>query len=182
MTIPNQSPRGTSTESPAKGSCTMRSLYLPFFAYLFGLAFFLYTRSVVGTVLWLVVTPCLRWAYIHFFPRIAHLRGYNHMDDKLPSHVGKAPVEVNYYSFVGCPFCPIMEKRLTVLQKEMGFTLHRIDVTLKPQILLQKGIKSVPVVEVGQNRLVGHATTEQLVELIERSQLPALASFAPNAA
>jgi predicted rRNA methylase YqxC with S4 and FtsJ domains len=64
----------------------------------------------------------------------------------------------------------------------MGFTLHRIDVTLKPQILLQKGIKSVPVVEVGQNRLVGHATTEQLVELIERSQLPALASFAPNAA
>jgi glutaredoxin len=169
MTNPNQ------PQPSEKQSCTMWSLYVPLFAYLFGLAFFVYQRSVIGTVLWLVVTPCLKWAYIHYFPRIAHLRGYTHVDDRLPPHIGKSAVEVNYYSFVGCPFCPIMEQRLNTLQKEMGFTLNKIDVTLKPQILMNKGIQSVPVVEVGENRLVGHATTEQLVELIERSQTPRLA-------
>jgi CBS domain-containing protein len=48
----------------------------------------------------------------------------------------------------------------------MDFTLEKIDVTLKPQILISKGISAVPVVEVGKNRLVGNATTDQLAALI----------------
>jgi CBS domain-containing protein len=57
-------------------------------------------------------------------------------------------------------------QRLEALQREMDFTLEKIDVTLKPQILVSKGISAVPVVEVGNDRLVGNATSEQLAELI----------------
>jgi glutaredoxin len=172
MTNPVQIPRQNSQGGEL--SCTMWSLYVPLLAYAFGLALFVYTRNVLGVVLWLVVAPSLKWAYIRLFPRISHLWGYVRVEDKAPAHTSKSQALVNYYSFVGCPFCPIMEQRLEALRKEMGFTLNRIDVTLKPQVLMAKGIRSVPVVEVGENRLVGHATTEQLVELIERSQVPAL--------
>jgi CBS domain-containing protein len=54
----------------------------------------------------------------------------------------------------------------------MDFTLEKIDVTLKPQVLISKGISAVPVVEVLNGLLVGNATTEQLAELIGRAQLP----------
>ncbi len=47
-----------------------------------------------------------------------------------------------------------------------------IDVTLKPQTLMTKGIRSVPVVEVGEHRLVGNSTTEQLASLIALGQAP----------
>jgi hypothetical protein len=51
-------------------------------------------------------------------------------------------------------------------KKEMDFTLDKIDVTFKPQFLLNKGISSVPVVEVGKDRPVGNATAEPLAGLI----------------
>ena len=56
----------------------------------------------------------------------------------------------------------------------MGFTLTMIDVTLKPQTLMTKGIRSVPVVEVGEHRLVGNSTTDQLAALIALGQAPEL--------
>jgi glutaredoxin len=85
-----------------------------------------------------------------------------------------APVAVNFYTFFSCPFCPIVLARLQALQKQMGFTLQMIDVTLKPQTLMTKGIRSVPVVEVGEHRLVGNSTTEQLAALIALGQAPKL--------
>ena len=60
-----------------------------------------------------------------------------------------APVTVNFYSFFSCPFCPIVLARLHALQRQMDFVLTTIDVTLKPQVLATKKIRSVPVVEVG---------------------------------
>jgi hypothetical protein len=39
-------------------------------------------------------------------------------------------------------------------------------------MLLSKGIRSVPVVEVGGHRLVGNSTTEQLAGLIALGQFP----------
>ena len=54
----------------------------------------------------------------------------------------------------------------------MGFTLTTFDVTLDPQTLMTKGIMSVPVVEVGDHRLVGNSTTEQLARLIALGQAP----------
>jgi len=59
-----------------------------------------------------------------------------------------------------------VERRLKGLQREMDFVLKKIDLTLKPHLSASKGIRSVPVVEVGDSRLVGNATTEQLEQLI----------------
>src|ERR1035438_4955977 len=85
---------------------------------------------------------------------------------------GHAPVAVNFYTFFSCPFCPIVLARLQALQKEMGFSLKMFDVTLNPQTIMMKGIRSVPVVEVGDRRLVGNSTTEQLAGLIAFGQAP----------
>lgn len=162
------------SEAASKQSCTVGSLYfsLIVFAtfYPAGLVYLAYRGAWAGFLVWLVLIPCCRLAYLRFFPRISNWIGYGRVEDHLPSSVNKAPVEVTYYSLLGCPFCPIVERRLEALQKEMGFTLTRVNLTLRPQMATSKGIQSVPVVEVGKDRLVGNATTEQLARLIAGAQ------------
>jgi glutaredoxin len=157
--------------------CTVQSLYVSGAAYLvgylLGLIYFAYRANWIAALLWLILLPSIKWAYLRFFPRISPLRGYGGLDDKLPAAVEKAPVEVTFYSLLGCPFCPIVEKRLRALQEEMGFRLTKVDLTLKPQVSSSKGIRSVPVVEVGNERLTGNATTEQLARLIGGAQTAA---------
>src|SRR5262249_56815397 len=129
---------------------------------------------------WRVGVPCLRWALFLFSPPTSRFLGSGRMVDKFapipPPHANPraAPVAVNFYSFFSCPFCPIVLARLQALQKQMGFTLKTFDVTLNPRTLMTKGIRSVPVVEVGDHRLVGNSTTEQLVGLIALGQFPEL--------
>ncbi|MFQ5690706.1 MAG: glutaredoxin family protein, partial [Gemmatimonadota bacterium] len=67
---------------------------------------------------------------------------------------------------LGCPFCPLVEGRLRTLAEEMGFEFEHVDVTLRPELVRTKRIRSVPVVEVGDRRLVGNATSRELVDLI----------------
>ncbi len=157
-----------------KQQCTVLSLYFSgavgVIFYVAGLVFFAHRANWTDLLLWLLFLPCLKWAYLRFFPRISKWTGYGRVDDKLPASTKKARVAVTYYSLLGCPFCPIVERRLRTLQKEMDFTLTTIDLTLKPQISASKGIRSVPVVEVGEERLVGNATTEGLAQLIGRAQ------------
>ena len=164
------------SETVKKQECTVQSLYLSgaifLFIYPVGLAFFAYKADWTALLLWLVFLPCLKWAYVRFFPRISKWKGYGSVEDKLPPSVKKTRVEVTYYFLLGCPFCPIVERRLETLQREMGFTLTTIDLTLKPQTAASKGIGSVPVVEVGKDRLIGNATTEQLAQLIAGAQAP----------
>ena len=160
--------------------CNVAGLALSWIAYAAGLGYFSYRRQWVGALLWMVAVPCLRWAMFHYFPSISRFLGYGRIVDKaalLPhmhSDPSAPPVEVNFYKFFSCPFCPIVLARLEALQKQMGFTLRTIDVTLNPQMLLTKGIRSVPVVEVGDHRLVGNSTTEQLAGLIALGQAPEL--------
>ncbi|HUA01223.1 MAG TPA: hypothetical protein VMB02_12900 [Candidatus Aquilonibacter sp.] len=162
------------SETLQKQRCTVLSLYVSGAAgvilYSAGLVFFAYRDRWTDFLLWLVLLPCVKWAYLRFFPRISGWTIYGRVDDKLPANVKRARVEVTCYSLLGCPFCPIVERRLKALQKEMDFTLTRIDLTLKPQVAAGKGIRSVPVVEAGEDRLVGNATTEQLAQLIGRAQ------------
>jgi glutaredoxin len=152
--------------------CNIAGLALSWIGYAAGLEYFSYRRQWVAALLWMVGVPCLRWALFHFFPRISRFLGYGRIVDKFapipPSHTNPraAPVAVNFYSFFSCPFCPIVLARLHALQKQMGFTLKTFDLTLNPGMLLAKGIRSVPVVEVGDHRLVGNSTTEQLAGLI----------------
>jgi len=48
------------------------------------------------------------------------------------------------------------------LRGQAGFTLRKIDVTLRPDLLASKGIRSVPVVEIGGKLLVGLVSTKEL--------------------
>lgn len=70
------------------------------------------------------------------------------------------------YGSAVCPFCPIVRMRLDALRPQMGFDFEYVDVTLKPGLVVSKGIKAGPVVEVGDRRIVGHASSEQLSHLV----------------
>lgn len=157
-------------QASAKQQCTLTKLYFGLLAfailYAGGLVFYAYRDNWPALLLWLVLLPCARCVGLRLSPPTSKWRGYGPVDDRLPSSVNKAHVEVAFYSHNGCPFCPILKRRLEALQKEMDFTLREIDLTLKPQVASSKGIQSVPVVEVGDKRLLGNATTEQLAEFI----------------
>jgi glutaredoxin len=150
--------------------CSVLGLAVSWVAYLAGLTFLGYERHWIGGLLFGVLVPSVRLALFRYFPSISRFLGYGRVDDKLPTHVNRAHVSVTFYSFFSCPFCPIVLQRLEGLQQEMDFTLEKIDVTLKPQILMSKQILTVPVVEVGSSRLVGNATTEELARLIGLAQ------------
>ena len=156
--------------------CNVAGLALGWIGYAIGVGYFTYRQQWVVALLWIAGLPSLRWALHRSFHRISRFLGYGRIADRFSSNsplranprVG--PVAVNVYTFFSCPFCPIVLARLQALQRQMGFTLTTIDVTLKPQTLMAKWIRSVPVVEVGDHRLVGNSTTEQLAALIARGQ------------
>jgi glutaredoxin len=166
----------------AKQKCTLARLRFSLAAYAIfyvgGLFFLADKRNWPGLALWLVLLPCALWLSLRLSPLTAKWRGYGSVADNLPSQVVKTPVEVTIYSHNGCPFCPVLRRRLKALQKQMDFTLREIDLTLKPQVAASKGIQSVPVVEVGGSRLLGNATTEQLAEFIAGAEPRTLASRA----
>ncbi|MFQ5340927.1 MAG: glutaredoxin family protein [Anaerolineae bacterium] len=155
-----------------KQQCPMVWIYFSWALYLAGLAFFSLQRDYVVALTWLVVLPIGVWAYVRVFPAVSRYLGYGRIDDQPASMVDRIPAKVTLYTALGCPFCPVVKRRLLDLQAEMGFDLDVVDVTLKPDLLLAKGIRAVPVVEAGAEQLVGHATSQQLSDLI-RSQAAA---------
>jgi glutaredoxin len=158
------------SKTAKKQECTVRSLYFSgavgVIGYAAGLVFLTYRSDWPALLLWLILLPCLKWAYLQFFPRLSALKGYGTVSDIAPATVTPSNVEVIYYSLLGCPFCPIVERRLKTLQEKMDFTLTKVNLTLSPQMAAARGIRSVPVVEVGTHRLIGNVTTEQLAQLI----------------
>lgn len=164
----------SASEDAMKQQCTLPKLYFGvlLFAvfYAGGVVYFAFRNKWPAALLWLVLLPSARWAGLRLSPFTSKWRGQGSVDDKLPSSVNKAHVEVAFYSHNGCPFCPIVKRRLEALQRKMDFTLTKIDLTFNPQAAASKGIQSVPVVEVGKERLVGNATTEQLARLIAGAQ------------
>jgi glutaredoxin len=158
------------SKNAKKQQCTVRSLYfsgaIGAIGYAAGLVFLAYRGDWPALLLWLILLPCFKWTYLRFFPRLSRLKGYGSLDDEVAANVKTANVEVIYYYLLGCPFCPIVQQRLKALQKKMNFKLAKIDLTLRPQLATSRGIRSVPVVEVGKRRLIGNVTTEQLARLI----------------
>ena len=146
-------------------------LVLSWLGYLGGLLYFAYERKWTGGAVFAVLILCLRWVLFYYFPGLSRFLGYGRVDDRLPESPSQARVAVTFYSFFSCPFCPIVLRRLEALQQVMDFRLERIDLTLKPQIAVGKGIRSVPVVEVGNERLVGNLTSAQLAEFISLAQV-----------
>ena len=149
-----------------KQRCPMIFIYFSWLVFLGGLIFLLLLQGLVIMFAWLLWFPLVMWLYIKFFPRLSRYLGYGSVQDEMGKPLGKAVEKVTLYTALGCPFCPLVERRLLELQKELGFTLEKIDVTTKPVLLMKKKIQAVPVVEIGEHTLVGHATTKQLREMI----------------
>ena len=145
--------------------CPLAFLYLTCALYVAGLIYFPIRGDYVLAGAWLVAFPLALWGYVRVFPSISQFLGYGRVDDIAGSGPSESTQTVTMYSSLGCPFCPIVEERLRALKEEMGFELRHVDVTLKPALARAKKIRSVPVVEVGERRLVGHATTQQLATL-----------------
>ena len=182
---------GTERARPMKPQCYMAMLYLNWVVYLGVIAWTGLTGRYFFSLAWALGFPLFMLAYMAIFPRFSRLLGYGSVEDKSAVVSGKPMVdppadgedggagegssrlpEVTLYKAVGCPFCPIVERRLDELEAEGGFTLRKIDVTLRPATLAAKGIKAVPVVEAGGHRLTGHATSQQLAALSESLDEP----------
>jgi glutaredoxin len=73
---------------------------------------------------------------------------------------------VTLYTANVCPFCPIVKRRLTELQRHSPFDLDEVDVTFRPEIVRAKGLRSVPVIEANGRLLVGNATSAQIVDFL----------------
>jgi glutaredoxin len=148
-----------------KQQCPLAFVMLAWVMYIGGTVMFVFTRQWIIAGTWIVVAPVTMWAYIKWFPAISQLMGYGSVDD-VPAVPAPSTATVTLYTALGCPFCPIVTRRLHELQSKMGFALREVDVTARPDILTRKGIWSVPVIEVGDRRIIGHATSEQLVAFI----------------
>lgn len=152
-------------KSLLKQECPLAFVVLAWSMYIAGAGLLLILRQWLLAAAWIVVAPTTMWAYIRCFPAIAPWMGYGRVDD-VPAVATLSAATVTLYTALGCPFCPIVQRRLRELQTTMRFDLREVDVTTRPDILTRKGIWSVPVVEVGERRLVGHATTERLAHFI----------------
>ena len=149
-----------------KQQCYLAMIYLNWVVLAGGLALLLLKGYYVFALLWLVLIPLAMWVYVRIFPSISQVMGYGRIEDRPAQRLKHVPAKVTFYTALGCPFCPVVKRRLAALREQMEFSLEEVDVTLKPGVLMAKGIRAVPVVEAGERLLTGNATSEQLAELI----------------
>ncbi len=148
-----------------KQQCPLAFVVFAWTLYIVMVPVFAFSRQWLLLGAWIVLAPASMWLYIRGFPGISRYMGYGSVADA-PATSATASVDVTLYTALGCPFCPIVKRRLRELQPKMGFRLRELDVTARPDILTRKGLWAVPVVEVAAGRVVGHATSAQLAELI----------------
>ncbi len=111
-------------------------------------------------------------AYVRIFPRISKYLGYGSVEDEAVDLPGKsqAILKVTLYTANVCPFCPIVRRRLLELQRPLKFDFSEVDVTFHTNLIRQKGIRSVPVVETDGRLWVGNATTAQLLSFLTNAK------------
>jgi glutaredoxin len=131
-----------------------------------GIIFYLFRGYYVQAALWLLFIPLFLWLYVRYFPSISQYMGYGSVEDRPASQVTRTAVKVKLYTGLGCPFCPIVKRRLKELQSRMAFELREVDITFKPELLVSTGIRALPVVEIGEARWVGNGTSQQLAQFI----------------
>jgi len=156
-----------------KQQCYMAVIYLNWLLLATGLVYLSFTHRYALAGAWLVTLPLFLFAYIRYFPLMSRAMGYGKVDDTPADHLEPSAFQnespaltVTLYTALGCPFCPIVERRLREMQTRMKFKIDKVDVTLRPDLLTSRGIRAVPVVEVDARRIEGNATTEQLSSLI----------------
>ena len=140
-----------------KQQCYLAMIYLNWIVLAGVLGFFIFKGFYVLALAWLALLPLAMWAYIRVFPSLSQFMGYGRVDDQPAQRLGRVPTKVTLYTALGCPFCPVVKRRLMALREQMEFSLEEVDVTLDPGLLIAKGIRAVPVVEAGDRRLAGNA-------------------------
>jgi glutaredoxin len=120
-------------------------------------AVFVLLVGIVGQVL-----------YIRWFPHVSRWLGYGSVADAPadPASMPQQLLRVKLYTANVCPFCPIVKRRLSDLQRLRPFELEEIDVTFRPEIIRSKGLRSVPVLESNGQLLVGNATSKQIADFL----------------
>lgn len=151
--------------------CPLPMLYIGWILYLGGAGYLIFRSEPLTAAAWVIGFPVFTWAYLEVFPDVSHLMGYGRVEDEpadtsATRSAASDSVRVTLYTSIGCPFCPIMARRLERLGAEMGFELEEVDVTTRPGLVARKRIGAVPVVEVDGRRLTGAATSRELAELI----------------
>ena len=149
-----------------KQQCHIAFVYGGGLILLGGMVFHLLQGDVLQAVLWVGFVALFLWLYARYFPSLSRVMGYGSVADQPATELRPANARVTLYTGLGCPFCPLVKQRLNNLRAKMGFELNVIDVTLVPGVLIAKGIRSLPVVEVAEARWVGNATREQLAAFI----------------
>ncbi|HAB54398.1 MAG: hypothetical protein A2315_03500 [Ignavibacteria bacterium RIFOXYB2_FULL_35_12] len=111
--------------------------------------------------------------YIKVFPRISKWLGYGSVEDVaiLPAQKIKISSIVTLYTANVCPFCPIVKQRLIKLQSYLEFKLNEVDITFKPNLIKEKGFRSVPVIEMDGEYWIGNATSAQLLSFLTKRRL-----------
>ncbi len=155
-----------------KQQCHIAFVYGSWFILAVGFFFYLINGGILNAILWVCFAGFFLWLYVRNFPSLARFMGYGSVGDQAAADAPRSAAEVTFYTGLGCPFCPIVRQRLHNLQSQMGFRLIEKDVTLKPDILIAKGIRALPVIEVGPGRWVGNATSQQLAEFITTQGSP----------
>lgn len=149
-----------------KQQCYLAVIYLNWLLLAGGVTVLAWKGLYLAAIAFVVLLPLAMWTYIRVFPSISRAMGYGEVRDEPAEILLRISTQVTLYTALGCPFCPIVKARLMALKPQMDINLREIDVTLKPELLIAKGIRAVPVVEVGDRRLAGNATSAQLAELI----------------
>ena len=151
---------------PLPQRCAIVFVYLQWLIVAVAVVVLAVERLWLGVIVGLVAAPAAIYGYVRVFPRISRAMGYGSVADVAADPTTWAPGRVVLYTGVGCPFCPIMEKRLRALQSSMGFELEVIDVTARPDLVGRKRIGSVPMLEVDGRRHSGCMTSQQLATFI----------------
>lgn len=155
-----------------KQQCHISFVYGSLLIVVCGLTFYLIRGNYIQAVLWLLFIPLFLWIYVRYFPLISQYMGYGSVEDRPASEVTRAAVSVKLYTGLGCPFCPIVKRRLKELQSKMAFELQEVDITFRPELLVSSGIRALPVVEIGKARWIGNGTSQQLAQFISEHAAP----------
>lgn len=153
---------------PMKQQCNLHTVWLtwlgiPAMAILMGLFAGWWAVPFI-----LIVGVIAQIIYLRVFPKLSRSLGYGGVEDvaaEAPKQAG-AISKVTLYTANVCPFYPIIRQRLGVLQRSMGFELEEVDVTFQTGLVREKGIRSVPVIQVDGRVWIGNATTAQLVSFL----------------
>jgi glutaredoxin len=124
--------------------------------------------GVVAAVFVLLVGIVAQVLYVRWFPHVSRWAGYGSVADSPADPTSMPPQlpRVKLYTANVCPFCPIVKRRLSELQRQRPFELEEIDVTFQPEIIRSKGLRSVPVLESNGQLLVGNATSKQIADFL----------------